>query len=86
MTTNTIVIKMCICCNKNIISLAVISLLIFIPLYPKFPLFNIPGTYVAGRIVLASMIIVAQFLDQVKKKVTKKAPVKRRKAVKRKRR
>lgn len=34
----------------NILALAIISLLIFIPLYPKFPLLNIPQTYVAIRI------------------------------------
>lgn len=34
--------------EKNLF-LGVIALFIFIPLYPKFPLFNIPGTYVAIR-------------------------------------
>jgi len=34
----------------NILSLIIIALLIFIPLYPKFPLFNVKGTYVAIRI------------------------------------
>ncbi len=34
----------------NILSLGIITLLLFIPLYPKFPLLNIPGTYVAIRI------------------------------------
>ena len=29
---------------------AVLGLFIFIPLYPKFPLFNVPGTYVAVRL------------------------------------
>src|SRR5688500_10405429 len=28
----------------------IIGLSIFIPLYPKFPLFNVPGTYVAIRL------------------------------------
>jgi len=36
--------------EKNILSLGIISLLLFIPLYPKFPLFNVPGTYVAIRL------------------------------------
>lgn len=36
--------------ETNILSLLVIALLIFIPLYPKFPLFNVKGTYVAIRI------------------------------------
>lgn len=34
----------------NIFSLIIIGLLIFIPIYPKFPLFNVPGTFVAIRI------------------------------------
>ena len=29
---------------------AILGLFVFIPLYPKFPLFNVPGTYVAIRI------------------------------------
>lgn len=36
--------------DENGLSLGIISLLIFIPLYPKFPLFNVSGTYVAVRI------------------------------------
>ncbi|MGB9911190.1 MAG: O-antigen ligase family protein [Microgenomates group bacterium] len=36
--------------ESNILSLLIIALLIFVPLYPKFPLFNVPGTYVAIRI------------------------------------
>ena len=36
--------------KTNWLSLAVILLLVFIPLYPKFPLINLPGTYVAIRI------------------------------------
>lgn len=43
----------------NWLSLAVIVLFIFIPLYPKFPLVNIPGTYVAIRIedLLVALIV-----------------------------
>lgn len=36
--------------NPNILKIGIIALLIFIPLYPKFPLLNIPGTHVAIRI------------------------------------
>ncbi|HUV42357.1 MAG TPA: O-antigen ligase family protein [Patescibacteria group bacterium] len=36
--------------ETNWLSLAVIVLFIFIPLYPKFPLVNVPGTYVAIRV------------------------------------
>lgn len=35
--------------KTNWLSLAIILLFIFIPLYPKFPLVNVPGTYVAIR-------------------------------------
>lgn len=35
--------------NQNIIKYGVAAFLLVIPLYPKFPLFNIPGTYVAIR-------------------------------------
>ena len=35
--------------NDKILFIGVAVLLIFIPLYPKFPLFNIPKTYVAVR-------------------------------------
>ncbi len=43
------------------------TLIIFIPLYPKFPLFNIPGTYVAVRsedfiLVLLAFLLLAHFL------------------------
>lgn len=50
----------------NILSLAVISLLIFIPLYPKFPLFNVPKTYVAIRIedfLVALVFLLWLFLE-----------------------
>ncbi len=33
----------------NFLSLGVIALLLFIPIYPKFPTFNVAGTYVAIR-------------------------------------
>jgi len=36
--------------KTNWLALAVMLLLVFVPLYPKFPLFNIPGTYVAVRV------------------------------------
>lgn len=35
--------------NRNIFKYGVAALLLMVPLYPKFPLFNIPGTYVAIR-------------------------------------
>lgn len=41
--------KLCSLLNKYLFYL-VLFLLVFIPLYPKFPLFNVPKTYVAVRI------------------------------------
>lgn len=35
--------------NEKLLFIGIVVLLIFIPLYPKFPLFNIPRTYVAVR-------------------------------------
>lgn len=48
----------------NILSLAVIALLLFIPLYPKFPLFNVPETYVAIRIedLIVAFILLLWFV------------------------
>ena len=46
--------------NENILFLSVISLLVFIPLYPKFPFLNVSGTYVAIRyedFLVASVVI-----------------------------
>jgi len=36
--------------NKNLYKYLITTLLISIPLYPKFPLFNVPGTYVSIRL------------------------------------
>lgn len=41
--------KLLIWFDRRIFFLGIIILLVFIPLYPKFPLFNIPKTYVAIR-------------------------------------
>lgn len=51
----------------NILSLAIIALLLFIPLYPKFPLFNVPGTYVAIRIedLLVGGIVIIWLLIEI---------------------
>lgn len=51
-------------------SLAVIVLLIFIPLYPKFPLFFVPGTYVAIRLedFLVGLIVLFWFLSQIRRR------------------
>lgn len=49
----------------NLASLSVIALLIFIPLYPKFPLFSIPETYVAVRAedILVALVLFIFFLS-----------------------
>jgi hypothetical protein len=53
----------------NILSLIIIALLIFIPLYPKFPLFNVKGTYVAIRIedFFVAFAVLVWFLIEFKK-------------------
>lgn len=35
--------------QKNILKYSIATILLVIPLYPKFPVFNVPGTYVAIR-------------------------------------
>jgi hypothetical protein len=52
----------------NSLSLAIIGLLIFIPIYPKFPLFNIPGTYVAIRAedFIITFVLLIWFIQQIK--------------------
>ena len=54
--------------EENILSLSVISLLLFIPLYPKFPLQEVSGTYVAIRIddLVAAAAIFAWLIFQAK--------------------
>jgi len=53
----------------NILSLIIIALLIFIPLYPKFPLFNIKETYVAIRIedFFVAFAVLVWFLGEFKR-------------------
>jgi len=53
----------------NILSLIIITLLIFIPLYPKFPLFNVKGTYVAIRIedFFVAFAVLVWFLGEFKR-------------------
>jgi hypothetical protein len=56
--------------KTNILSLGIIILLLFIPLYPKFPLFNVQGTYVALRLedFLVAAIVGIWFIIQWRKK------------------
>ena len=56
--------------KTNILFLGIVSLLLFIPLYPKFPLFNVPGTYVAVRAedLLISAVIAVWFIIQWRQK------------------
>ena len=50
----------------SLVSLGVIGLLLFIPIYPKFPLFNVPGTYVAIRIedFVVAFVLLLWFIHQ----------------------
>ncbi len=51
----------------NFLSLGVIALLLFIPLYPKFPMFNVSGTYVAIRAedFLVALVLLLWLFDQI---------------------
>ena len=52
----------------SLVSLGIIVLLLFIPIYPKFPLFNIPGTYVAIRIedFVVTFVLLLWFIHQLR--------------------
>lgn len=52
----------------SLVSLGIIGLLIFIPIYPKFPLFNVPGTYVAIRIedFVIFFVLLLWFIHQLR--------------------
>ncbi len=54
--------------NINILRPILASLIIFIPLYPKFPLLNVSGTYVAIRLddIIVSLALVAYLIHQSK--------------------
>lgn len=59
--------------KTNWLSLAVIVLFIFIPLYPKFPLFNVPKTYVAIRV--EDLLVLAIVLLWLGLEIKRKFPV-----------
>jgi hypothetical protein len=52
----------------SLVSLGIIGLLLFIPIYPKFPFFNVSGTYVAVRIedFLIAFVLLLWFIHQLK--------------------
>lgn len=52
----------------NSLSLVIIGLLIFLPIYPKFPLFNVPGTYVAIRVedFIIALVLFIWLLQQAR--------------------
>jgi hypothetical protein len=56
--------------ENNFLKYSVAALLMVIPLYPKFPLFNIPGSWVSVRLedFLIAFIILGWFLIQLKSK------------------
>ena len=51
----------------NLLSLGVIALLLFIPIYPKFPTFNVTGTYVAIRAedFVVVFVLLLWFVNQI---------------------
>lgn len=54
--------------NLNIFRPLLAILILFIPLYPKFPLFNVSGTYVAIRLddIVMALAILIWFIFQIK--------------------
>ena len=52
----------------NILSLGVIALLLFIPVYPKFPTFNVTGTYVAIRAedFMVAFVLLLWLINQIR--------------------
>jgi len=52
----------------SLVSLGIIGLLIFIPIYPKFPLFNVTGTYVAVRVedFVIAFVLLLWLIHQIK--------------------
>lgn len=56
--------------TKNHFSIFIAFLLFFIPLYPKFPLFNVPNTYVAIRVedIIVGLVIILWLIFQFKNK------------------
>ena len=53
--------------NINPIKSIIAILIVFIPLYPKFPLFNVPNTYVAVRLddIIVALAVLTWFIYQV---------------------
>jgi hypothetical protein len=52
----------------SLVSLGIIGLLLFIPIYPKFPFFNVSGTYVAVRIedFVIVFVLLLWFIHQLR--------------------
>ena len=52
----------------SLVSLGIIGLLLFVPIYPKFPFFNVPGTYVAVRIedFVIAFVLLLWFIHQLR--------------------
>jgi len=52
----------------SLVSLGIIGLLLFIPIYPKFPFFNVSGTYVAVRIedFVVVFVLLLWFVHQLR--------------------
>lgn len=56
--------------NINIFKSILAILILFIPLYPKFPLFNVTGTYVAIRLddIIVALAVLIWLIFQIKNK------------------
>jgi hypothetical protein len=54
----------------NPLSLGIIALLLFIPIYPKFPMFNVSGTYVAIRAedFMVAFVLLLWLVDQIRQR------------------
>lgn len=63
--------------GKNFLQLAVIFLSIFIPLYPKLPLLDVPHTWVYIRLedVLVLVVVCVWLINLVRRKVTLNTPL-----------
>ena len=63
--------------DKYLLEIGVISLLIFIPLYPKFPLIDVPNTWVYIRFedVIVAAVVGIWLVQLLRRKITLKIPL-----------
>jgi hypothetical protein len=65
--------------DKHLLEIGVIALFIFIPLYPKFPLIDVPHTWVYIRLedFLIAAVVGLWFIQLLRRKVSLKSPLTR---------